>query len=166
MLSLSILPVSLSPSLTLSCSPLLLFSLSLSLFCSIIAWLINYKGISESEKRRWHFNLQRKKKPAPTHHTHTHAHKHLHTHIHTPTHHTHSQSYYQQIFFSSAYSSRRFFCHPACISTRKIPLVFTQSSSLHFCKNAHTKSINMPSESICFPGKLYYCNHNLAGISN
>lgn len=135
MLSLSILPVSLSPSLTLSCSPLLLFSLSLSLFCSIIAWLINYKGISKSEKRRWHFNLQRKKKPAPTHHT-------------------HSQSYYQQIFFSSAYSSRRFFCHPACISTRKIPLVFTQSSSLHFCKNAHTKSINMPSASICFPGKL------------
>lgn len=101
MLSLSILPVSLSLPLSpyRAPPPSLVLSLSLSLFCSIIAWLINYKGISESEKRRWHFNLQRKKKPAPTHHTHTHAHKHLHTHIHTPTHHTHSQSYYQQIFF-------------------------------------------------------------------
>lgn len=65
--------VSLSP---YRAPPLLLFSLSLSLFCSIIAWLINYKGISKSEKRRWHFNLQRKKKPAPTHHTHTHTHLH------------------------------------------------------------------------------------------
>lgn len=153
MLSLSILPVSLSPSLTLSCSPppLLLFSLSLSLFCSIIAWLINYKGISKSEKRRWHFILQRKKKPAPTHHTRTHKPTHTHTHTYTP----HTQpKLLSTDFFSFAYSSRRFFCHPACISTRKIPFVFTQSSSLHFCKNAHTKSINMPSESICFPGKL------------
>lgn len=88
MLSLSILPVSLSPSLTLSCSPLLLFSLSLSLFCSIIAWLINYKGISKSEKRRWHFNLQRKKKPAPTHHTHTHTNTYTHTYTHLHTTHT------------------------------------------------------------------------------
>lgn len=80
--------VSLSPSLTLSCSPLLLFSLSLSLFCSIIAWLINYKGISESEKRRWHFNLQRKKKPAPTHHTHTHTNTYTHTYTHLHTTHT------------------------------------------------------------------------------
>lgn len=37
----SLLPVSPSPS------------------CSIIAWLINYKGISKSEKRSWHFNLRR-----------------------------------------------------------------------------------------------------------
>lgn len=30
-------------------------------FCSIIAWLINYKGISKSEKTRRHFNLTSEK---------------------------------------------------------------------------------------------------------
>lgn len=34
---------------------------SFFLFCSIIAWLINYKEISNSEKRSWHFNLLREK---------------------------------------------------------------------------------------------------------
>lgn len=90
MLSLSILPVSLSLPLSpyRAPPPSLVLSLSLSLFCSIIAWLINYKGISKSEKRRWHFNLQRKKKPAPTHHTHTHTNTYTHTYTHLHTTHT------------------------------------------------------------------------------
>lgn len=44
-------------------------ALSLSLFCSIIARLINYKGNSKSEKRSWHFRLQRERNL----HTHTYA---------------------------------------------------------------------------------------------
>lgn len=41
-------------------------SLVLSPFYTVIAWLINYKGIRKNEKRLWHFNLQREISPAPT----------------------------------------------------------------------------------------------------
>lgn len=48
----------------------------LALFCSIIARLINYKGNRKSEKRSWHFRLQRERNP----HTHTQSDTHTHTH--------------------------------------------------------------------------------------
>lgn len=54
--------------------PDLPFSLVPSLLCGVIAWLINYKGISKSEKRSWHFNLQRQVRRVPTH-TISHAHR-------------------------------------------------------------------------------------------
>lgn len=67
----------------------------LALFCSIIARLINYKGNRKSEKRSWHFRLQRERN--------------LHTHTVTHTHGWTDEETKQQVFTFCSFLLKAFF---------------------------------------------------------
>lgn len=69
---------------------LLLLNSRRSLFCGVIAWLINYKGNCESEKRSWHFRLQRERNLAG--HVFFNSHCHTYKNVHTDTGNSHTKT--------------------------------------------------------------------------
>lgn len=86
-------PLPLYPIPLFSLLLLLLLTSRRSLFCGVIAWLINYKGNCQSEKSSWHFRLQRERNLGGRvlFTLHSRSHTHRNTHTHTQTLHTHTQ---------------------------------------------------------------------------